>query len=156
MRFAGRTALAAVVVCTAAIAADADKPKKQAGTKETVWAADEVKFSSLPGMPSGVKKSPPLWGDESKAHASFTRFDAGYKVPLHFHSLPLRVVVIKGTFLYQPEGGEERKLEPGSYLLEPAGQKHTTACAAGTDCVFLEEMNGKFDIKMADAKSAGK
>ena len=65
-------------------------------------------------------------------------------------------MVINGTFLYQPEGGEERKLEPGSYLLEPAGQKHTTACAAVTDCVFLEEMNGKFDIKMVDAKSAGK
>lgn len=45
-------------------------------------------------------------------------------------------------------GGGEKRLGPGSYLLQPKGVKHTSGAADEADCVFLEESAGPFDIKM--------
>jgi len=43
-------------------------------------------------------------------------------------------------------------LGPGSYLMQPGGNyRHTTSCDKASECVFLAQSNGKFDLKLVDA-----
>lgn len=63
-------------------------------------------------------------------------------------AIRIKLVVISGTFVYNTGGGE-RKLGPGSFLLEPAGLKHTSDASADSDLLFFEESDGPFDITPA-------
>jgi hypothetical protein len=39
-------------------------------------------------------------------------------------------------------------LGPGSYMMQPGGDyRHTTSCDAASDCVFIVESDGAFDLK---------
>ena len=62
------------------------------------------------------------------------------------------MVIISGTVIHGPEGKPEVRLTAGSYLFDPAGYKHTTACDKASECVFFMEGDGKFDIVMAEKK----
>jgi quercetin dioxygenase-like cupin family protein len=126
--------------------------KKAAGKKPVVWAADEVKWESLPGS-QPTDKAATLWGDPAKGpHGALHKFEPGFSAPLHTHSSDFRVVVISGTIIHGPEGGPERKLPPGSYLFLPSTYKHTTKCDTGSECVVLVDANGKFDVKPVEEK----
>jgi quercetin dioxygenase-like cupin family protein len=48
------------------------------------------------------------------------------------------------------------RLGPGSYLFQPANQRHTTACDAASECVFFIESSKKFDLKLVEEKAAAK
>ena len=52
------------------------------------------------------------------------------------------------------EDGKETKLSAGSYLFQPAGQKHTSGCDAASECVGFLESSGKFGIKFVEEKKA--
>ena len=59
----------------------------------------------------------------------------------------MKMVVISGTFIHDPEGKPEVRLGPGSYLYQPGGSyRHTTACDKASDCLFFAEGSGKFDL----------
>lgn len=118
--------------------------KKAGSNREAVMPAAEMKFKeAIPGVSKAV-----LWGDPAKGkYATITRFTKGQKNPLHTHSHDIRIVVISGTMVYDSRSGE-KKLGPGSYLLQPKGVRHTSGAGDEADCVFLEESDGPFDIKM--------
>jgi quercetin dioxygenase-like cupin family protein len=78
----------------------------------------------------------------------------GFSAALHTNSHEERIVTVSGTFIHGPEGKPEVRLPAGSYLLEPANYRHTTACDKASECVFFIESNGKFDIKMVEEKKA--
>ena len=141
-----------LVFATAAAAQDAAKanpaPKPMSKTPIVKPAAD-MKWTDLdPVHGPGVKVSD-VSGDHTKgAFSAFMKFPAGFAAPLHTHTNAVKIVVVSGTFVQQPEGGTEFRLGPGSYLFQPGGEyKHTTACDKASDCVIFAEGIGKFDLK---------
>jgi len=58
------------------------------------------------------------------------KFDAGQMNALHHHTHALKIVIISGTFTHKTDGDMETKLGPGSYLMQAAGKKHVSGCAA--------------------------
>lgn len=117
--------------------------EKAARSKEVVLPADKMQFKDvIPGVSKAVLRGDPAKG----AYATLTKFAKGTLNAPHTHSHDIRIVVISGTFVYDSGGGEKR-LGPGSYLVQPAGLKHTSGAGSEADCVFLEESSGKFDVK---------
>ena len=118
--------------------------------------AADLKFVPLPDGPPGVVEAL-LWGDSTKgAYGAFSKFPAGWSAPLHTHPATHKVVVISGTWIHGEPGKPDVKLPAGSYLVQPAGQKHTSACDAGSECHIFIESTGKFGITMVEEKKAAK
>ena len=125
---------------------------KMGAKKFTVSPAADMKFVPLPGGPPGVTQAT-LWGDSTKgAYGSISKFPAGWSAPLHTHPSTHKVVVISGTWVHGEPGKPDVKLGPGSYLVQPAGMKHTSACDAGSECLIFLESTGKFGITMVGEK----
>lgn len=142
-------AAAAVLLLTmsgVALAAKGGKTVK----KDVVWPADAIKWEVGPLKGTHVAK---LWGDWMKGgpYGVLVKFDAGLMNPLHKHTQTLKIVVLSGTFVHQPEGGVETKLGPGSYLMQTAGKNHVSGCAAGADCEFFMTSGDKFDLIPVEA-----
>lgn len=139
------------MVAGALLAGDA-----KGGKQFIVKSAADMKFAGLPGGPPGPVLSP-LWGEPTKgAYGAIEKFPAGFSAPLHSHSADHKVVLISGTWIHGEPGKPDVKIPAGSYLFQPANQKHTTACDAASECVFFIESSGKFDLKLADEKKAAK
>jgi anti-sigma factor ChrR (cupin superfamily) len=123
------------------------KPAVKAGAPIFKPAAN-LKWADLdPTGAPGVKIAD-LWGDHTKgAFGAMVQFPAGFSTPMHTHTNAFRIVIVSGTFLQTPEGKSEVRLGPGSYLYQPGGSyKHVTGCDKASDCVFLTESTGKFDL----------
>ncbi len=120
--------------------------------KPVIMPAADMKWVDAPNAPAGVKEVV-LWGDPTKGpFGVLEKFPAGFSAPLHSHSATLRIVVISGTVIHGPEGKPEVRLTAGSYLVDPAGYKHTTACDKSSECIFSMEGDGQFDLVPADKK----
>ena len=127
------------------IEASAQKKMKKTAV---LWAAEDIKWDSLKGSPpgSGVMGAV-LWGSLEKGpFGAFVKFPPGYKMPLHYHSSAFKAVVIKGAYIYTPEGGEEKRLGPGSYFSYPAKDRHMTSSAEDSESIIFVESSGKFDL----------
>ena len=119
------------------------KMKKQS----VLWAADDIKWEALQGGPPGVM-SATLWGDQTKgAYGGLTKFPAGFKAPLHFHTNDMKVVVIKGAYTYKG-----KKYGPGSYLFVPGKDKHESGGVDDSESIFFIEQPGTFDIVPVEEK----
>jgi quercetin dioxygenase-like cupin family protein len=100
----------------------------------------------------GVKKRI-LWGDHDKGpYGAFTKFDPGLTNPLHTHSSEVRIVVLKGAYIYKPRNGKEQRVGAGSYISIPSGDVHVSGADAKEGALFYEESPGKFDLKVVDQK----
>ncbi len=145
--------VAAALLPQRAEAGDDKAPQK--GAKDfVVWPAADLKWEALADAPPGPMLST-LWGDPTKgAYAAIEKFPAGFSVPFHTHPADHKVVIISGTWIHGEEGKPEVRLGAGSYLFQPANQKHTTACDAASECVFFIESSGKFGVKMVEEKKA--
>src|SRR2546427_8154592 len=63
-----------------------------------------------------------LWGDDTKGpYGAFTKFEPGLNNPLHTHTNDIRLVVLKGAYIYKPENGEERRGGARPELFFPPG-----------------------------------
>ena len=133
------------LLCAGSLAKDKAK-------EDVVWPADSIKWEA--GPVPGTKFAT-LWGDRTKGgpYGVMVKFDAGQVNALHHHSHALKIVVISGTFTHKTDGGMETKLGPGSYLLQAAGKKHVSGCAAGAECTFFMTSEDKFDL-IDDSKAA--
>ena len=113
------------------------------GGKEVVQvSADEAKFKEvIPGVSKAV-----LWGDDEKGpYGAFTKFKPGHKNSLHTHTNDVRLVVLKGAYIFGTEKGEKR-VGPHGYFFIPGGTKHTSAADEREGVLFYEESQGKFDL----------
>ena len=107
--------------------------------------AEEIKWEAIPGGVGGAMRSQ-LWEDASTgAYGGFTKFPAGFKAPMHYHTNDMKLVVVKGAYMYNG-----KKYGPGSYLFIPGGDKHESGGAANSETVFFIEQPGKFDINMLE------
>jgi quercetin dioxygenase-like cupin family protein len=127
-----------------------DKQEKKEETKAAVFvSADEAKFKEIvPGVSKVV-----LTGDPDKGpYSAFTKFAPGLTNALHTHTSPIRIVVIKGAYIYKPEKGQERRVGAGCFLDVPAGDRHTSSGDAKDGALFFEESTGKFDLVPVEKK----
>jgi len=114
------------------------KMKKEA----VLWAAEDLKWEPLGAGVPGVM-SVMLWGDNTKgAYGGLTKFPAGFKAPLHYHTNATKIVVIKGAYTYNG-----KKYGPGSYVFVPGGVKHESGGVEDSESIFFIEQSGKFDLK---------
>ena len=88
-----------------------------------------------------------LWGDLDKGpYGAFTKFTPGANFPLHTHTNDIRIVVLKGAYLYKPENGEEKWVAAGQYIFLPGGDRHASGGDAKEGVLFYQESTGKFDL----------
>jgi len=119
--------------------------------KKFLLAQEDLKWEQLKGAPPGVM-SAALRGDQTKGgYEGLTKFPAGFKTPLHYHTYATKIVVIKG--LYTHNG---KKYGPGSYLYIPGGDKHETAGAEDSESIFYIEQQGPFDLTLVEPVKANK
>ena len=115
--------------------------QKKMKKEPVLWAAEDIKWEAMQGGSPGVM-SAKLWGDQSKgAYGGLTKFPAGFKAPLHYHTNDIKMVVIKGAYTYKG-----KKYGPGSYLFIPGGDKHESGGVADSETIFFMEQPGKFDL----------
>ena len=129
---------------------------KPAESRLVVVPASDMKWTDLdPAGAPGVKVAD-LWGNHaSSTFGALFKLPAGFAAPLHVHTYDMKVVIISGTYIQAPEGKPEFRLGPGSYFLQPGGNyRHTTTCDKASDCVFLVESKGPFDLNIVDARTA--
>jgi quercetin dioxygenase-like cupin family protein len=123
------------------------KTKKEA----VLWAAEDITWEAMPGGPPGVM-SVTLWGDQTKGpYGGLTKFPAGFKTPLHYHTNDIKMVVIKGAYTYQG-----KKYGPGSYLFIPGGEKHVSGGVDDSESIFFIEQPGTFDMKPVEPPKENK
>ena len=123
-----------------------------AESRLVVMPANDMKWTDLdPSGAPGVKVAN-LWGHYAKgAFGALFKLPAGFAAPLHTHTHDMKVVIVSGTYIQAPEGKPEFRLGPGSYFMQPGGKyRHTTTCDKASDCVFLVESKGSFDLKMVN------
>ena len=122
-------------------------PGAPSGTPIPIPAA-QIKWTNLDSIGAPGVKVADIWGDHTKgAFGAFFRLPAGFAAPLHTHTHDMKVVIISGTYIRQPEGKAVFQLGTGSHLMQPGGNyRHTTSCALGADCVFYAESDGPFDL----------
>src|SRR5215831_474835 len=66
-----------------------------------------------------------VMGDPEKGKNSvFVKFDPGAKIETHHHTSDLRLVVLKGAYLYKGKNGEEHRVGPGMFISNPGGDHH--------------------------------
>ncbi len=86
------------------------------------------------------------WGDpDAGPHGAFTKFVPGLDAGMHTHTNDLRIVVIKGAYLYRADGKETR-VGPGEFLFVPGGTKHWSGGDPKEGAFFYQEGLGKFDL----------
>ena len=144
-----------VVLLTGILVPCAMAQAKASAKKATILKSmADLKWTDVPDV-KGAQQAV-LWGNPQKGPSGFlVKFKPGTEVGLHSHTANLRSVVISGTVVITVEGQAPKELGSGSYAYEPGGSKHTTACKAGADCMFVVQAAGVFDIVMAGG-SGGK
>ncbi len=126
----------------------AEAAPMKGGKSFVVTPAGDMKWVALPDAPPGPMLSV-ISGDPKKgAYTAIEKFPAGFSAPMHTHPSSHKVVIISGTWIHGEPGKPDVRLGPGSYLFQPAGQKHSTACDAASECVFLIESSGKFGLNI--------
>jgi hypothetical protein len=117
--------------------------KKQLKKKELIFVpADRAEFKEVvPGVSRAL-----LWGnDQTGPYGAFTRFVPGCDAGMHMHTNDIRVVVIKGAYLYKDSGGGKR-VGAGDFIWIPGGMKHWSGGDPNEGVLFYEESSGKFDL----------
>jgi ChrR-like protein with cupin domain len=88
-----------------------------------------------------------VWGDMDKGpYGAFTKFVPGSTFALHTHSSDIRIVVVRGAYLYKPEKGDEVRVGAGHYIFIPGGDRHASGGDAKEGAVFYQSSSGKFDL----------
>lgn len=117
--------------------------KKQPKKKELTVAS--VETASFKEVFPGVSKAL-LWGsEETGPYGALTKFSPGFDAGMHIHTNDSRIVVIKGAYLYRDNTGEKR-VGPGDFISIPGGTKHWSGGDPTEGALFLEEVDGKFDL----------
>ena len=122
-----------------------------AQSKKEAFFVDSKKAKFKEVVP-GVKKAA-LWGNQDTGpYGAFSRFDPGVTNALHSHTSEVRIVVLKGAYIYKPQNGKERRVGPGSYISIPGGDVHESRGDSKDGALFYEESQGKFDLKFVGQK----
>jgi len=115
----------------------------------------DLKWAELPerkGMQFAVLSGDPKIG----SHTQIRKVAAGTDNPLHSHGSEIKNVIISGVWYTGADAASAKDFGPGSVIVMPADWVRVSGCRAGSDCVFYQEGNGKFDFKPAAEQPRGK
>jgi quercetin dioxygenase-like cupin family protein len=116
------------------------------GLARAAWHVRESELAFEP-VAEGVMRAV-LRGDAARgAYAGFLRFPPGVELPKHTHPNDISLVVVSGVYILRTDEGD-RRVEPGSYLVIPAGFEHGTGVDPENGCLAYEESNAPFGIDM--------
>ena len=88
-----------------------------------------------------------VWGDMEKGpYGAYTKFTPGSNFALHTHTSDIRIVVLKGAYMYKPENGKEMRVGAGQYIFVPGGSRHSSGGDPKAGALFYQESTGKFDL----------
>lgn len=151
-----RHVLTLLSVFAAPVAVLAQGTATPADSRLVVMPASEMKWADLDPVGAPGVKVANLWGHHGKgAFGALFKLPAGFAAPLHTHTHDMKVVILSGTYIQAPAGKPEFRLGPGSYFMQPGGDyRHTTTCDKASDCVFLVETTGPFDLRPVAAGAA--
>jgi hypothetical protein len=129
-----------------------DKPAATANESSTPMMVSftELKWTELPerkGMQFSVLSGDPKTG----AYTQIRKVPAGTDNPLHSHSSEIKNVIISGVWYTGADVASAKDFGPGSIVVMPGNWVHVSGCRSGSDCVFYQEGNGKFDFVPATA-----
>lgn len=92
-----------------------------------------------------------LHGDPAKENSDiFCKVPEDFKIPLHWHTSPERMVLVSGKMDVVYEGESVKALSSGSYAYGPAKKPHKAYCHAGEACILFiafEDPIDAFEIK---------
>lgn len=137
------TCLSLSALVAAACARTTEEPRQEASDEVRHVNSETASYTELnPGASMAA-----VWGDANAgAHGSFVKMIPGFTAPLHTHTNDLRIVVIRGAYLYRPENGPEQRIAAGHYLSVPGGDRHATGADATEGALFYSESTGRFDL----------
>lgn len=79
-----------------------------------------------------------LHGDPAKDNSDILfKVPGSFKIPLHWHTSPERMVLLKGKMSVTYEGEKTNTLHTNSYAYGPAKKPHRAYCHNGEDCVLF-------------------
>ncbi len=134
-------ALAALAALAAGCAAPGGSGRREGGGALVIAAEDATYLEVVPGVSKAA-----LWGDpQAGAYGTFTKFAPGLRNPLHTHAHEVRILVLKGAYVYEVDG-VERRVRAGSFISVPGGLPHVSGGDAFEGALFLETAAGPFDL----------
>jgi quercetin dioxygenase-like cupin family protein len=144
------TSVAAATLLVAGIAYEATRASSaQEGSKTPLMLSfTDLKWTELAerkGMQFALISGDPKTG----AYTQMRKVPAGTDNPLHSHSSEIKNVIISGVWYTGADKAAARDFGPGSVVMMPADWVHVSGCRAGSDCLFYQEGEGKFDFKPA-------
>jgi len=104
-----------------------------------------MKLPERPGMQFSVLTGDPGVGPYTQVR----KVAAGTNNPLHSHSSSITNVIIRGVWYTGADEATAKDFGPGSVIFMPAGWLHVSGCRSGSECVFYQQGDGKFDFKPA-------
>ena len=134
-----------------------DKSAATAKSSDTplMMSFTDLKWTELPerkGMQFAVLSGDPKTGE----YTQIRKVPAGTDNPLHSHSSEIKNVIISGVWYTGPDAASARDFGPGSVVMMPANWLHVSGCRPGSDCVFYQEGEGKFDFVPSAGANPGK
>ncbi|MBI4377427.1 MAG: cupin domain-containing protein [Elusimicrobia bacterium] len=110
--------------------------------------AEELSWTASGSLPPGAEYHPIVEDKKTGAIQSLARFPSGYELGFHSHSHREIIVVLKGRLLFELKGRSEI-LQPGSYVVIPAGTEHALKGKGWGETWLLLSLDGAFDVKPA-------
>ena len=124
-----------------------------AGDAPVMMSMTDMKWTELPerkGMQFALLSGDPKTG----AYTQMRKVPAGTDNPLHSHSSELKNIIITGVWYTGADDASAKDFGPGSIVVMPGNWVHVSGCRSGSDCVFYQEGNGKFDFKPSKSSAA--
>jgi hypothetical protein len=115
----------------------------------TLWSAEKAKWEPLKDSAPGIMIST-VWGDPYSGgpFGAFVKFPPKLDVPLHTHGSDMKIIVLKGAYVYTPEHGTKERFGAGSFISYAAGDRHSTNSDENSESLFYLEQTGKFDLNL--------
>lgn len=144
------TSVAAATLLVAGIAykATTHSAAQESSKTPLMLSFTDLKWTELAerkGMQFALISGDPTTG----AYTQMRKVPAGTDNPLHSHSSEIKNVIISGVWYTGTDKAAARDFGPGSVVMMPADWVHVSGCRAGSDCLFYQEGEGKFDFKPA-------
>lgn len=144
------TSVAAATLLVAGIAykATTHSAAQESSKTPLMLSFTDLKWTELAerkGMQFALISGDPTTG----AYTQMRKVPAGTDNPLHSHSSEIKNVIISGVWYTGTGKAAARDFGPGSVVMMPADWVHVSGCRAGSDCLFYQEGEGKFDFKPA-------
>jgi hypothetical protein len=141
------------VITAAGFAAQPTSAASDNTAFRSINAADYQWAPFAEGSPLSVV---PLWGDRNRSgeYAILLKLPAGFKAPVHSHSLEYHALSVQGNWIHTDAAGQPAQpLAQGSYVYQPAKINRSDACAGPQDCILFIHQRGRFDFTPAKPAS---